>query len=118
VATVFSYLVQPEKFVLWMGTEAKIDARPGGAFRLDVDGEHIASGKIEAVDPPHRVVLTWGCEGSEDVPPGSTTVEITLEARGRETLLRLRHTGLPNEAQRDVHRAGWSGYLAQLALKA
>ena len=118
MATVFSYLVQPEKFVLWMGTEATIDARPGGAFRLDVDGEHIASGTIEAVDPPHRVVLTWGWEGSEDVPPGSTTVEITLEARGRETLLRLRHTGLPNEAQRDVHAAGWSDYLAQLALKA
>lgn len=118
MATVFSYLVDPEKFVQWMGREARIDPRPGGDFRLDVDGEHIASGKLEVVDPPHRVVLTWGWEGSKDVPPGSTTVEITLEARGRETLLRLRHTDLPSEEERANHAAGWSQYLTQLALKA
>ena len=42
MTTVFSYLVDPTKFVQWMGVSAEIDPRPGGAFRLDVDGEHIA----------------------------------------------------------------------------
>jgi hypothetical protein len=31
------------------------------------------------------------------VPPGSTTVEITLTPDGDGTILRLRHLGLPNE---------------------
>lgn len=101
-----------------MGTEAAIDPRPGGEFRLNVDGEHIASGQIQEVDPPRRVVLTWGWEGSIDVPPGSTRVEITLEPRGNETLLLLRHTELPNQAEVASHNAGWTRYLAQLASKA
>jgi uncharacterized protein YndB with AHSA1/START domain len=111
---VFSYLVDPAKFVLWMGREAHIDPQPGGAFRLDVDGEHIASGRYEVVDPPRRVVFTWGWEGSANVPPGSTTVEITLTAEGRDTLLRLRHTDLPSEVERANHEQGWQGYLQQL----
>ena len=98
-----------------MGAEATIDPRPGGVFRLDVDGTHIASGRIEEVDPPHRVVLTFGWEGNAGVPPGSTRVEITLEPEGSQTLLRLRHTGLPSEAERDSHGQGWAGYLASLA---
>ena len=115
MATVFSFLVDPQKFVQWMGTEATIDPRPGGVFRLDVDGEHIAGGRYQEIDPPRRIVFTWGWEGSADVPPGSTTVEITLEADGPDTVLRLRHSDLPDEAQREVHAAGWRSYLAQLA---
>lgn len=98
-----------------MGKEAMIDPRPGGAFRLDVDGEHIASGRLTEVDPPRRLVLTFGWEGSADVPPGSTTVEITLEPDGRDTLLRLRHSGLPTETERSNHSAGWTSYLGNLA---
>jgi uncharacterized protein YndB with AHSA1/START domain len=113
--TVFSFLTDPAKFVRWMGIEARLDPRPGGTFRLDVDGEHIATGQYEVVDPPHRVVLSWGWEGSPEVPPGSTTVEITLTPDGEGTLLRLRHIGLPSEEQRASHRDGWKGYLAQLA---
>lgn len=111
---VFSYLIDPEKFVLWMGVAAQIDPRPGGAFRLDVDGEHVASGRYEVVEPPSRIVLSWGWEGSPEVPPASSTVEITLRAEGETTLLRLRHTGLPNEEQRASHRQGWEQYTGRL----
>jgi uncharacterized protein YndB with AHSA1/START domain len=115
-ATVFSYLTQPDKFVQWMGARAWLDAKGGGAFRIDVDGEHIASGQYREVDPPRRLVMTWGWEGSGDVPPGSSTVEITLEPVGeQQTLLRLRHTGLPSEEQRDSHRQGWTMYVGKLA---
>lgn len=98
-----------------MGARAEIDPRPGGLFRLDVDGEHIASGRLQEVDPPRRIVLTWGWEGSADVPPGSTTVEITLQPDGQGTLLRLRHSDLPSQVERDTHAAGWTGYLSRLA---
>ncbi len=113
--TVFSYLIEPDKFVQWMGIDARIDPRPGGAFRLDVDGEHIAIGQFSEVDPPRRLVLTFGWEGNASVPPGSTTVEITLAEEGSGTLLKLRHTGLPNDEERATHRRGWRGYVARLA---
>jgi uncharacterized protein YndB with AHSA1/START domain len=113
-SVVFSYLTDPEKFVLWMGIAAQIDPKPGGSFRIDVDGEHVVSGRYEEVDPPSRIVLSWGWEGSSDVPPSSTTVEITLTADGAATLLRLRHTGLPSEEQRSSHRQGWEQYTGRL----
>ena len=40
---VFSYLTDSRRFVTWMGVGAELDARPGGRYRIDVDGEHIAS---------------------------------------------------------------------------
>jgi uncharacterized protein YndB with AHSA1/START domain len=112
---VFSYLVDPAKFVQWMGVGAQLDPTPGGKIRIDVDGEHFASGRYVEVDPPHRVVMTWGWEGSGEVGPGSTTVEITLAPEGTGTLLRLRHTGLPSEEQRASHRDGWTRYTGGLA---
>ena len=112
--TVFSYLTDPEKFVAWMGVGAELDPRPGGRFRIDVDGKHIASGEYRHVDPPHRLVMTWGWETDAEVPPDSTVVEITLAADGEGTLLLLRHTQLPTEAQRRSHTDGWHHYTSQL----
>jgi uncharacterized protein YndB with AHSA1/START domain len=114
-ATVFSYLVDPVKFVQWMGVEASIDPQAGGEFRLRVDGEHTAVGRYRDVEPPHRLVMTWGWEGRADLPPGSSIVEVTLEADGSGTLLRLRHSGLPTREERISHREGWRLYTGRLA---
>jgi uncharacterized protein YndB with AHSA1/START domain len=97
-----------------MGIGAEIDPRPGGAYRINVDNEHFAAGQYLEIDPPRRIVMTWGWEGSDEVGPGSTTVEITLEPEGQGTLLRLRHTGLKTEQQRIDHGKGWSSYTGQL----
>jgi uncharacterized protein YndB with AHSA1/START domain len=112
--TIFSYLVEPSKFVAWMGTAAELDARPGGRFRIEVDSGNVAVGEYRTVEPPHRLVLTWGWERSDAVPPGSTTVEITLAPAGSGTLFRLRHLGLPDEAAEDSHREGWNLYAGRL----
>jgi uncharacterized protein YndB with AHSA1/START domain len=47
-------------------------ALSSSALRIDVDGEHIASGEYREVDPPHRLVFSWGWENDPEVPPGST----------------------------------------------
>jgi uncharacterized protein YndB with AHSA1/START domain len=112
---VFAYLTDSHRFVRWMGVGAELDARPGGRFRIDVDGEHIATGEYREIDPPHRLVMSWGWEGHPTVPPGSTTVEITLTPEQGATVLRLRHLGLPDEGERRQHTAGWTLYLSQLA---
>ena len=114
----FAYLVDPEKFVEWMGIGAQLEAWPGGTFRLNVDGEHFARGEYREVEPPHRLVFTWGWEGDADLTPGSTIVEITLTPVGAGTLLRLRHSGLATAAQRVSHRSGWAMYVGNLRARA
>jgi uncharacterized protein YndB with AHSA1/START domain len=67
---------------------------------------------------PYRLVFAWGWEDSSELPPGSSTVEITLVPDGDGTLIRLRHTGLPSEESRALHAAGWSHYLQRLSMAA
>jgi uncharacterized protein YndB with AHSA1/START domain len=115
---VFAYLTDSQRFVRWMGVGAELDARPGGHYRIDVDGVHIASGAYEIIDPPRRLVMSWGWEGHPTVPPGSTTVEITLTSDRGATLLKLRHLGLPGDGERRTHTEGWLQYSSQLAAAA
>lgn len=100
-----------------MGVGAELNPEPGGSFRIDVDGEHFARGEYREIEPPHRLVMTWGWEGDAEVAPGSTTVEITLTPDADGTLLRLRHTGLPNTSQIDAHRKGWVMYTGRLGAR-
>lgn len=112
--TIFEFLVDPELVVRWMGTAVDITPEPGGQFWLDVNGNDIATGSYVEVVPPERVVFTWGWEGSTDVPPGSSTVTITLEADGDDTVVELLHGGLPG-GPADEHAKGWTPILARLA---
>jgi uncharacterized protein YndB with AHSA1/START domain len=110
---VFPFLVEPDKMLRWMGTEAELEPIPGGRFCLDVNG-NTAIGAYLEVDPPRRVAFTWGWEGSAEVPPGSTTVTVTLAADGDGTLVELRHTGLPASSSTS-HNDGWGHFLPLLA---
>jgi uncharacterized protein YndB with AHSA1/START domain len=118
-ATVFSFFTDRDRWLSWQGVSAEIDARPGGMFRMNVRGDGFASGRFLAVEPPHRIVFTWGWEGADSpVPPGSSTVEITLEADGDDaTRLTLTHSGLPLPSL-DMHRDGWNHYLDRLTTRA
>lgn len=111
---VFSYLTDSRRFVRWMGVGAELDPRPGGRYRIDADGQHVAIGEYREVEPPRRLVMSWGWEGHPTVPPGSTTVEITLTPEKGATILRLRHLGLPDEGEWRQHTAGWQVYTSQL----
>ena len=51
------------------------------------------------------------------VAPGSTQVEITLTPDGDDTILALRHTGLPPSIAGD-HHSGWAHFLPILAAHA
>jgi uncharacterized protein YndB with AHSA1/START domain len=115
--TVFRYFVEPERMVRWMGTTADLEPHPGGTFRVDYRGKDVASGTYLEVDPPRRVVFTWGWEMPDDpVPPGASTVEVTLSPTddGGGTLVRLVHRDLPAEAV-DGHAEGWDFFLPTLA---
>ncbi len=116
---VFEYFIDPERIVRWMGSEATLDPRPGGLFRVDYGPEYgAARGEFLAVDPPRRVVFTWGWENPDDaVQPGASTVEVTIEAVDGASHLTLRHSGLEGAA-RASHDEGWVHFLDRLAAAA
>ncbi|MEQ8369157.1 MAG: SRPBCC domain-containing protein [Alphaproteobacteria bacterium] len=116
-AEIFDYLVDPQKLRLWCCVEAQVDARVGGAYRFNITGANIASGTFREISRPHRVVYTWGWEGSESVPVGSSTVEITLAEVAGRTRLHFIHRGLSEDAAA-LHEKGWSHYYGRLALAA
>lgn len=112
---VFPFLVEPSLMTRWFGREATLDARTGGIYRVEVDASHTAVGEFVTVEPPRRVVFTFGwSDPGEAVQPGKSTVEITLEADGGATLLRLEHRDLPNEEERTGHAEGWAWFLQKL----
>ena len=115
---VFPFFTDPSKMIMWKAVDATLDPRPGGIFRIDVTGRDVARGEYVEIDPPRRVVFTFGWESdSSPVPPGSTTVEITLTPEGGGTLLRLVHHGVPDEI-RAGSTDGWDHYLPRLVIAA
>jgi uncharacterized protein YndB with AHSA1/START domain len=116
--TVFPFFTDPALMTQWMGVSATLDPRPGGEFHVNVTGTDLARGTYVAVEPPRRVVFTWGWESdTSPVPPGSSTVEVTLEPDGDGTLVRLVHRDLPEPA-REPHGRGWAHYLERLTVAA
>ena len=116
--TVWEFLVDPEKLMRWKGINADLDAQPGGTFRCEVIPGHIARGEYVEIDKPNRLVFTWGWDGSEDVPPGSSTIEIELASDGDGTSLRFVHKDLPNAEAIASHAHGWDHYLPRLEVAA
>jgi uncharacterized protein YndB with AHSA1/START domain len=110
---VFPYFTDPALAVRWIAEAALLDPRPGGTFSVNVRGNP-ARGEFVVVEPPHRVVFTWGIEGRADFPPGSSTVEVVLRPDGGETVVTLTHRDLPTEDHRRSHEAGWTEFLGVL----
>jgi uncharacterized protein YndB with AHSA1/START domain len=113
---VFPYLTDANLIVRWMGDWADLDATAGGKFVVDINGVPIR-GHYLVVEPPHRLVLTWGAAGNDVLPPGASTVEIILHADGDGTLLELVHRDLPAD-ELPKHDTGWGHFLERLALAA
>lgn len=116
--TIWPFLTEPGRHVEWDGTVAEIDPRPGGIYRVLVGGQHQSAGEYVEVVPMKKVVFTFGWDQPDHpIPPGSTTVEISLHPEGSKTLVRLTHRGLPDDAVSD-HGHGWEHYLGRLAVAA
>ena len=115
--TVFPYFTDPRRYVLWMGSDATLDPVPGGVYRIRMSGGAEAAGQFVELDPPRRLVFTWGWTHDPAVPPGDTRVVITLEEENGGTRVVLRHHDLPDADQRDHHRKGWDTYVSRLQLR-
>ena len=58
-AEVFPYLVDPALIVQWIGISADVNPEAGGVFAIDFRTTS-TRGTYVCVEPPHRVVFTWG----------------------------------------------------------
>lgn len=115
VEVVWPFFVEPVLLVQWIGIDADLEPVEGGRFRFELKPGEFCSGSYLEVAPPRRVVFTWGWEsGALPVAPGSSTVEVDLEARGDTTVVHLAHHGLKREIQA-MHEEGWARFLARLA---
>jgi uncharacterized protein YndB with AHSA1/START domain len=115
--TVFSFLVEPELMSQWIGVFHALEPQAGGGFHVEVSPGNVARGTYTEVTPPSRVAFTWGWDSSDPnlalMSPGSSLVEIELERKDGGTLLRLRHSGLP-DVTIPIHRERWLIYLDRL----
>jgi len=114
--------ITTEELAKWWGsaelyrtTKHTVDLRPGGAYRSDgigADGSpfHV-SGTILEVDPPKRLVQTWGPSWEQGTP---STVTWTLEPIPTGTRLTVRHSGFTNPASCEDHATGWERVLGWL----
>jgi len=110
---VFSYLIDPSLLSRWFGDATGSTPEPGGAFAIAFDDSKSVQGRFVSIDPPKRVVFTWGVPGSDVLPPGSTTVEVVLTADGSDTVVDLTHHDLP-PSELPSHQTGWTGLLKEL----
>jgi uncharacterized protein YndB with AHSA1/START domain len=114
---VFDFLIDPALMAQWIGLFHKLEARPGGLFQVEVSRGNVARGVYTEVTPPRRVAFTGGWDSQDPtlamLPPGTSLVEIELESKDGGTLLRLRHSRLP-EATSIIHGERWSAYLGRL----
>jgi uncharacterized protein YndB with AHSA1/START domain len=115
--TVWRYWTDPKRMCEWWGSAAELDPRPGGTYRVEMGGGGIMQGEYLELVPHERIVFSFGWEPTEGAPPiapGSTRVEITLTADAGDTVMTMRHSGLPL-AVADEHRSGWAHFLPRLA---
>jgi uncharacterized protein (TIGR03086 family) len=113
----FALITQPDRLRRWQVVTARVDLRAGGDYRWTIIPGHSAAGTFTEVEPGRRVMFTWGWEGSADLPPGASTVIITLEPAAGGTMVHLTHEGLTGE-QEAGHAEGWTHYLGRLVTAA
>jgi uncharacterized protein YndB with AHSA1/START domain len=118
---VFAAWTQAELLRQWWGpagvrcTEAEVDLRVGGAYRIAnllPDGSIIwIAGEFELVDAPSRLVYSWTLG---DEPASRVSVQFNaIDAHSTEVV--IDHDRIHSRATRDDHERGWLGCLDGLA---
>lgn len=122
---VFAAWTEPARLRQWWGprgvtcTDAEMDVRVGGTFRLGnrfEDGRMIwISGEFLDVQPPRKLVYTWMLGDPPDARECSR-VTVRFETRPAGTEVIVIHEQLATAPLRDHTTAGWRECLSRLAV--
>ncbi len=69
-------------------------------------------GRFLKIDRPRVVEYTWMSEGTKGA---ESIVTVTMEAKGEDTEVTLRHSGVPDDDMGRKHKEGWTWVLSALA---
>lgn len=118
----FAAWTTPAQLLRWWGpapvvcTEAAIDLRVGGSYRLAnrfPDGSVTwISGVFERIERPHALVYSWRIEPA---PMALERVHVRFVPQGDATEIVIVHERIADAATREQHRKGWEGCLDRLA---
>jgi uncharacterized protein YndB with AHSA1/START domain len=115
--TVFRYFTDSGRFAAWWGEGSAIEPHPGGRVRIRYPNGVVASGEVVEIDPPSRIVFTYGYEGEgKPIPPGGSRVTVRLDTVEEGTAVVLRHES--DDAPAEVgaeHVQGWRYQMAVFA---
>lgn len=116
-ARLFAAWTEPAHLVRWWGpsgvecTEAHVDLRPGGAYRIAnrlPDGSTLwISGEFVSIEPPGRLVYTWRTGPANALE----RVTVSFEPRGELTDVTVIHERISDDTLRRGHEDGWIGCL-------
>ncbi len=118
--TVWTYWTDAQRICDWWGAAAELDPTPGGMYRVEMEGGYVMCGEFLELEPYVRLVFSFGWEQTDGLPsiaPGGSKVEVTLVEDAGDTILTLRHTGIP-DAVAELHASGWSEFLPRLVASA
>jgi uncharacterized protein YndB with AHSA1/START domain len=69
-------------------------------------------GRFLQIERPRLVEYTWMSEATKGA---ESVVNVTMETRGEDTEVTLRHAGVPDDEMGRRHQEGWSWVLSALA---
>jgi uncharacterized protein YndB with AHSA1/START domain len=104
--TVFSFFTENDRWASWWGAGSTIEPTSGGRVYIRHANGIESSGEVVELDPPKRIVFTYGFNSGNPMPPGSSRVTISLESQGHGTRLDLLHE-FAESGPRDEHLQGW-----------
>lgn len=119
-AALFDAWLDPDSLAVWMRprgiarSEAQVDARAGGAFRIVMADAHQAivhTGVYHEIDRPRRLAFSWRSPATDDT---DTLVTVDFRPDGDGTVVEVRHERLPHDEARRSHTEGWADVLAAL----
>jgi len=87
-------LTDPDRLAHWYG-EVEGDLRPGGEFNLRIALGGPRTGRVEACEPPQRLLLTIRDPDPRPGQPDQTAIEAQLIAEGVQTRLVWETRGMP-----------------------
>ena len=89
-------LTDPGRLAHWYG-EVEGELAQGGEFRVRITLAGERTGKVEACEPPQRLLLTMRDPDARPGQPAQTVIEARLMAEGPQTRLFWETRGLPLE---------------------
>jgi len=106
---VWRLMATAEGLAEWLD-EAQLEPRPGGPFCFRLL-DAVATGQVIALDPPQHISLRWSW--LDESAPQSVVAFDAID-HGARTHLTLRHVGLRDSRQLELHEALWSHWFARL----